>query len=166
IPLWCISVGAVQGGQAIFGAVAVPPQNEIYWAASGEGAWCDRGGEVVRLEVPDGPELMQEDLIACNTTVERVVDITTVPCRLRNLGSLAYHKVALARGSLRASIAHWHKLYDIAGGMCLCQEAGCVARYLNGKEWVADVSSFKETMPLLVAPPQTMDELLEKLVML
>lgn len=166
LPLWCVSIGAVHQGRPIFGAVAVPPQDELYWAATGHGAWCDKGGQTVRLQALDSGELMQEDLIACNTTVDRVVDFNRVPCRLRNLGSLAYHLTALARGSLRASVAHWHKLYDIAGGMCLCEEAGYVARYLNGQEWLAEVNAPREVVPLVVASPQTMEILLEKLVVL
>lgn len=163
IPLWCVSVGLVHHGRSILGVVAVPPQDEVYWATDGQGAWCDRGDDVVRLQVPDRAELMQEDLIACNTTVERVADFRRVPCRLRNFGSLAYHMVAMARGSLAASMAHFHKLYDIAGGMCLCHEAGCTSRYLNGSEWTADVEAARETVPLVVAPPGTVRYLMDNL---
>ena len=163
VPLWCVSVGLVQRGQAIFGVVAVPPQDEVYWASSGQGAWRHKDGQTVQLHTSDRVELMQEDLIACNTTVEKVLDFTNVPCRLRNFGSLAYHLVALARGSLCASLAHWHKLYDIAGGMCLCAESGCEARYIDGRAWTAEVSSSGSSVPLLVAPPKTLAILLERL---
>jgi myo-inositol-1(or 4)-monophosphatase len=171
LPLWCISVGAVHQGRAIFGVIAVPPQDEIYWAAEGAGAWWQAHASQpeppppLRLHVFDTDSLMQEDLIACNTTLERAVDFKGVPCRLRNLGSLAYHLVALSRNSLIASMARQHKLYDIAAGMCLCFEAGCVAHHLDGSGWTADVTALKETRPLLVAPPGAMKILLEKLTL-
>ncbi len=171
IPLWCISVGLVHQGRAIFGCIAVPPQNEILWAAEGAGAWLQLDAALpqpppaVRLRAFDAPALMQEDLIACNTTAERAVDFRAVPCRLRNLGSLTYHLVALSRGALCCSLSRQHKLYDIAAGICLCQEAGCVTRYLDGSEWRAEVVAPKDPAPLLVAPPQIMAILLDKLAL-
>ncbi len=166
LPLWCISVGAVYQGEAIFGCIAVPPQNEMLWAATGHGAWLQLESSTqspppaIQLRVFDSETLMQEDLIACNTTVESAVNFAGVPCRLRNLGTLAYHLVALARGSLVASIARQHQLYDIAGGVCICEEAGCIARYLDGTAWQAEVVSKREMRPLIVAPPQIMAQLL------
>lgn len=163
IPLWCISVGAVWRGQPVFGIIAVPEIDQLVWAAQGMGAWEVRGGEARPLRVIDALPLHQEDLIASNTTVERVIDFSNVPCRLRNFGALAYHLVALGRGSVIAIIAHYHKLYDVAAGLCICTEAGCAIRYLNGNNWEAVVSTRSETQPLLCAPPQVLDELLRKL---
>ncbi len=163
LPLWCISVGLVWRGRAILGVVAVPPQGEILWGVTGQGAWLERDGQVRGLHVSDQSTLIQEDLIACNTSVEEVVEFSSVPCRLRNLGSLAYHLTLMARGTVCASLAHYHKIYDIAGGICLCEEAGCVAYYLDGKPWVADVTAGKQLVPLQVAPPQVTKVLLERL---
>jgi len=169
IPLWCISVGLVHRGAAIFGVLAVPPQNEILWAERGGGAWLQTNAIVGEMPAPqrlrafDSDSLMQEDLIACNTTAQNAVNWDGVPCRARNLGSLAYHLAAMARGSLAAALSRQHKLYDIAAGICLCEEAGCIARYLDGREWLAEVVAPKEPMPLLVAPPKIMATLLDKL---
>ncbi|HEX8833275.1 MAG TPA: inositol monophosphatase [Abditibacteriaceae bacterium] len=168
IPLWCISVGAVHRGKAIFGIIAVPPQDEILWGAEGAGAWLQKGianpdAPALRLRTFDSPVVTQEDLLACNTTAERGINFDGVPCRLRNLGSLTYHLVALSRGMLAGSLAQGHKLYDIAAGVCICLEAGCVARYLNGDTWQANVVAARETMPVILAPPQTMDTLLDNL---
>jgi myo-inositol-1(or 4)-monophosphatase len=169
IPLWCISVGAVHQGRAIFGCIAVPPQGEILWAAQGHGAWLhvETGATQappLRLNAFDSDQIMQEDLIACNTTAEEAVNFKGVPCRLRNLGSLAYHLVSMSRGALCCSLSHHHKLYDIAAGICICQEAGCIARYLDGGEWTAQVAGPRDTIPLLVAPPKIMANLLANLV--
>ena len=163
IPLWVNSVGAVHQGRPVFGMIAVPEQNEILWAAEGAGAWHIKGGQTKRLRVRDSLPLEQEDLIACNTTVERVLDFSQVPCRLRNFGALAYHLAALSRGSLVANIAHYHKLYDVAAGLCICFEAGCEAKYLDGSTWRAVVSSESEKQPMFCAPPHVLGELLSRL---
>ena len=163
LPLWTISLGAVHNGKPIFGVVAVPPLNETYWAATGQGAWCESDGVVTQLRATDRATLMHEDLIAANTEAERAVDFGEVATGMRNFGSVAYHLVLVARGSLCATITRWHKLYDIAGGMMLCFEAGCETAYLDGTPWVADVTAPRVTTPLLIAPPQTLKFLCENL---
>jgi myo-inositol-1(or 4)-monophosphatase len=190
IPLWCISVGLVYRGRAIFGAIAVPPQNELYWAKSGDGAWLEVLDESqktrastpeaavaegqagvqsapvssgTRLQVFDSNALQQEDLIVCNTTAERAVNWDKVPCRLRNLGTLAYHLASVARGSMVGALSHYYGIYDIAAGICICEEAGCVARYLDGSPWIAQVEKSRGPRPLLVAPPVIAETLLDNL---
>ncbi len=110
--------------------------------------------------LPIESRLTQEDLLATNSTV-RSINLRNVPCRNRNLGSLTYHLVAASRGSILASLSQWHKLYDVAGGLCLSAEAGCEARYLDGSLWQANVTSQAETRALLVAPPKAMQQMLE-----
>lgn len=163
IPTWCISIGAVAGGVPIFGILMVPELNETLWAARGNGAWHLKNGLKTQLQITDSVPLAQEDPIAANTTVERILDFSDVPCRLRNFGSLAYHLGLLAQGCLVANIAHFHKLYDVAAGLCLCFEAGCEARYLDGTPWRAVVTPGTETLPMLCAAPQTLQFLLDNL---
>lgn len=166
IPLWCVSVGLVHKGRSILGAVAVPTQGELYWGVEGGGAWLqglDAGSEIHRLQTPDRVAVVQEDLIAYNTTVEKKVDFSAIDYCARNFGSVAYHMLALARGSLVAAIATSHKIYDIAGGMAICREAGCEACYLDGTPWSAEVTMNKSRTPLLVAPPNVLKLLLEGL---
>jgi myo-inositol-1(or 4)-monophosphatase len=160
IPLWCISIGLVANDEVVFGMIAVPEIGEILWAAQGQGAYRIYDGKTVRLNVADRLPLQQEDLIVCNTTVERVLDFSFVPCRLRNFGALAYHLTVLGRGSAVAIIAHYHKIYDVAAGLCICFEAGCVARYHDGSSWKAIVGGQTEKHPLFCAPPAVMGELL------
>jgi len=69
----------------------------------------------------------------------------------------------LAQGGIVANVAHYHKLYDVAAGLCLCFEAGCEARYLDGRQWQAVVSTKSETTPMICAAPQTLDYLLQNL---
>ena len=167
LPLWCISIGLVHRGRVVLGVVATPPQGELVWAATGHGAFAGRLDDAsiaLPLRARDPQTLIQEDLIACNTSVEEAVDFVGVPCRLRNLGSLAYHLSLLARGTLCASLAHYHKIYDVAGGVCVCIEAGCEARNFDGTLWIADVAR-RDATPLLVAPAGAMQVLLNRLTL-
>ena len=163
IPLWCVSIGAVRNGVPIFGVIAVPPMGEVYWAAQGQGAWREHAGKVQQIRATDRTALSQEDLLATNTTVDNRIDLKKIPCRHRNLGSLTYHLVATARGSLLASLSQFHKLHDVAAGVCLCQEAGCVAHTLDGAPWQAHVTTRSERAPLLVAPPKATNLLMDAL---
>ena len=165
LPIWTVSIGAVHKGQAICGVVAAPVLREVSWAAQGQGAWREAEGQIMQIRARDREALMHEDIIAFNTEVESAVDFSQVPGCMRNFGSVAYHLALLARGSLCASMARRHKLYDVAGGMAICQEAGCVARYLDGRPWEADLTAPKEGVPLLVAPPGT-SEILDTLLVL
>jgi len=170
LPLWCVSVGAVHRGRAIWGGIAVPLQNELFSALQGGGAWLepmlqqrDGSEQPLRLRVTDPDVLEQEHMIGANTTADRAVDFREIPCRLRNLGSLAYHLTATARGALVGALSRQHALYDIAAGVCLCLEAGCGARHMDGSPWTADVVAQRKPMPLIVAPPRVLDELVNKL---
>ena len=159
LPIWTISVGAVFEGKAICGVVAAPVLNEILWASSGQGAWREFNGEVSRIHAQSRDALTHEDILAYNTEVESAIDFSRVPGCMRNFGSVAYHLTLLARGALCASLARRHRLYDVAGGMAICQEAGCAAKYMDGREWIADLTAPKEAIPLLVATPETMQML-------
>ena len=155
LPIWTISVGAVFDGKAICGVVAAPVLNEVSWASTGQGAWREYKGEVSRIYAQNRNSLTHEDILAYNTEVESAIDFSRVPGCMRNFGSVAYHLTLQARGALCASLARRHRLYDVAGGMAICQEAGCDAQYLDGRPWIADLTAPKEAVPLLVATPQT-----------
>ena len=160
VPLWCVSIGLVHQGRAILGVVSVPPQNEMLWASENQGAfWQPGADEAIALHARDPQVLIQEDLLACNTSVEEAIDFAGVPCRLRNFGTLAYHLTLLARGVICGSLAMWHQVYDVAAGICLCQEAGCTAQYLDGRAWTAEKTRRAERIPLVVAAPNTLQVL-------
>jgi fructose-1,6-bisphosphatase/inositol monophosphatase family enzyme len=159
LPIWTISVGAVFEGKAICGVVAAPVLNEVSWASQGQGAWREYNGEVSRISVQSRGSRTHEDILAYNTEVESAIDFSRVPGCMRNFGSVAYHLTLLARGALCAALARRHRLYDVAGGMAICQEAGGHAQYLDGRPWIADLTAPKEAIPLLVAAPRTIEML-------
>jgi len=159
LPIWTISVGAVFEGKAICGVVAAPVLGEVSWASQGQGAWREYNGEVSRIHAQSRDSLTHEDILAYNTEVESAIDFSRVPGCMRNFGSVAYHLTLQARGALCAALARRHRLYDVAGGMAICLEAGCAAQYMDGREWTADLTAPKEAIPLLVATPKSIEML-------
>lgn len=158
LPLWTISIGAVHQGEVLCGAVSAPVLDEITWAANGQGAWYQLGdGEKLRLEKQDRDSLINEDILAFNTEVGYAVDFSRAPGCMRNFGSVAYHFALLGRSAVAATLARRHNLYDVAGGMAICKEVGCVAQHLDGRPWEADLTASREAIPLLVAPPKTFE---------
>jgi fructose-1,6-bisphosphatase/inositol monophosphatase family enzyme len=156
LPVWCVSVGAVQDGEPLLGVVAVPPLNEIYWAVPGQGAWRKNAEGTTQLHATGTTELMHEDVVMCNTEADQPMNWSNVTASMRNFGTVAYHLVMAAGGSACAALARCHKLYDVAGGMAICREAGCAEKLLDGRQWKAEPHSGTEYTPLLVAPPNTL----------
>lgn len=155
LPVWCVSVGAVKDGQPLLGVVAVPPLHEIYWAVPGQGAWRKNAEGTARLQAVDTETLMHEDVVMCNTEADQPMDWSNVTASMRNFGTVAYHLVMTASGQACAALARGHKLYDVAGGIPICREAGCVEKLLDGRAWKAEPHSGTEYTPLLIAKPGT-----------
>lgn len=156
LPVWCVSVGAVKDGQPLLGVVAVPPLNELYWAVPGQGAWRIDSTGIAQVQAVEVGEMMHEDVVMCNTEADQAMDWSKVTAGMRNFGTVAYHLVCAANGSACAALARSHKLYDVAGGMLICREAGCQEKLLDGRIWKAEPHSGTEHTPLLIAKPDTL----------
>src|SRR5438552_10586133 len=63
LPHWCVSVGLLDEGVPLLGAVYLPRLDELFWAVKGEGAYCNG----VRLKAEDRDELHVEDTL-CMTS--------------------------------------------------------------------------------------------------
>lgn len=47
VPLWAVSVAALEDGEPVAGAIHLPVTGELFGAARGHGAWLERGSAVV-----------------------------------------------------------------------------------------------------------------------
>lgn len=125
-----ISVGAVEHGQAVFGAVLDPYHGELYHAVRGQGAWCgDR-----RLHVSETP--FDNAIICLGTSPydSALVDVTARcaaavmrQCAdLRRTGSAALDLCDVAAGRCEGAF-EWHlQPWDYCAGSLLVEEAGGV----------------------------------------
>jgi len=120
LPLWAISIGLIADGEPVLGVIAIPPLNELYWAARGQGAWL---GEA-RLQALDAASIHNQDNICLGTNATRAVDTRTFPGRIRDLGSACCEQVFVAANRLQACTFLGEAAHDIAAGVVISSEAG------------------------------------------
>lgn len=159
LPLWAISVGLLDAGVPVLGAIVIPPLGETYWAVKGQGAWRD--GE--RLGVVDADGFHVQDNVCLGTNAMRTVDPRTMPGRLRDLGSACCEQVFVAAGRLQATVFLGEQAHDIAAGVVISTEAGCaVGTVQDGRIDPADfVAQTPVPVPTFVASPRRLDALLK-----
>jgi len=114
MPHWCVSVGLVDNGIPMLGAIYLPVLDELFWAVRGEGAFCNG----TRLQARDRDDLEIEDTL----------------CMTSNSLKTLTAEANTARGSLCATVGLHEGIVDIAAALCLCLEAGCQFRYLRGPQ--------------------------------
>jgi myo-inositol-1(or 4)-monophosphatase len=149
---WCVSIGLVEGGEALGGAVYLPLTKEMYWAKPGEGAYCNG----VRLRATDRTAVGGEDTVGFTSSATKTLNVEALKGRVRCLGSIAVEFVYTAHGRLCSHVGCHEGINDLAASLCIVQEAGCVVQYLDGAPFSVDemVRAGKTRGHFVVAPPQ------------
>ena len=160
LPLWAISIGLIENGQPVLGVIAIPPLAELYWAVKGQGAWQD--GK--QLQARDAESIHDQDNICLATSAMRAIDTRSFPGRIRDLGSACCEQVFVAANRLQACTFLGEGAHDIAAGVVISSEAGCVFGTLGG-ERLDPAEMVRRTpisTPTFVAPPRRL-QVLERL---
>ena len=124
---WCISISFIVGGDRRLGAIYDPSLDELFWAAKGEGAWCDD----VRLCV--SPRDRIDRALICAGYVARH-DLEThlalkrrlheAGAAVKDMGAGALMLAHVAAGRYDAFVEpHMHP-WDASAGLLLVEEAG------------------------------------------
>jgi fructose-1,6-bisphosphatase/inositol monophosphatase family enzyme len=151
LPLWAISIGLIENGVPVLGVIAIPPLAELYWAVKGQGAWMD--GKP--LQARDSASIHSQDNICLGTNAMRAIDTRTFPGRIRDLGSACCEQVFVAANRLQACTFLGEAAHDIAAGVVISSEAGCLLGTLGG-ERLDPAELVRRTpiaTPTFVAPP-------------
>lgn len=135
LPAFSVSVALEHCGQVQAGVVYDPIANECYSAVRGEGAFLN--GE--RISVSACDSLRTALVVASLSTgvsrdspeIDRFLNVLVECQALRRLGSAALNLAYLAAGRLDAYWATSVKVWDVAAGVLLVQEAG---GFLTGVE--------------------------------
>ncbi len=161
LPLWAISIGLIASGEPVLGVIAVPPLGELYWAVKGQGAWLD--GQP--LHARDSETIHSQDNICLGTNAMRAIDTRTFPGRIRDLGSACCEQVFVAANRLQACTFLGEAAHDIAAGVVISSEAGCLFGTLGGERLnpAEMVRRTPITTPTFVAPPRRL-QALERMV--
>lgn len=128
IPLHCVSVGVLQDGEPVVGVIYEPQRNELFYAASGRGAW--RNDE--RIHTGNNAELglamigLEWSRSRANreATMASFVKLLPHVYSVRSLGSAALALAYVACGRLDMYFNVGLHAWDVVAGAVLLQEAG------------------------------------------
>lgn len=150
LPIWGVSLGLLHWGRPWLGVLYFPHLGEMYRAGP-EGAFC---GEERLSSAPFEDPLAKEASLCMPSGVHRRYHLDFAG-KLRILGSTAYHLAMVAKGAVAASVISWVWLWDLAGGLALCQQTGRDVLHLDGSPF--DLAALQDgsrlPSPLLVADP-------------
>lgn len=155
LPSFSVSIGLLQDGEPLVGVVHDPFLAETFSAIRGEGTWKN-GAQIQKSRTtsldrsllvssfppkvrPDEPELLR-----FNRVVQRA--------SMRRLGSAALNLCYVACGRLDGYWASTLNIWDIAAGMLIADEAGCVIQNFQGDRFrIGDAEFCVTATPELAA---------------
>lgn len=128
VPVYCVSIGLWWAGKAIVGVILDPRQNELFSAASGQGAFLN--GQPIRVSsvstVADAmlstgfPANYQKQL----RNLDAWAKLTGKAQSLRRNGSTALSMAYVAAGRFDGYWAYDNYPWDVVAGAALIEEAG------------------------------------------
>ena len=138
LPYWCVSVALAHEGTPVLGVVDAPVLARRYTAVRGEGAWLvDRTVSCGRDEQRRRPQRLQVRApvdwrdrafrhlpVMLTTATARHARSAGLALNPRVMGSTALDLAVVAEGVAVAAIAMTPKVWDIAAGVLLVEEAG------------------------------------------
>ncbi len=116
---WGVLITYLEAGHPVMTAMFFPQLDELYTAYRGQGAALN--GQPIQVE-PLNPQKRTTFFSCCSRTHKNYR--VSVPYKSRILGSAAYSLCAVGRGIALVSFEATPKIWDIAGGWLLVQEAG------------------------------------------
>jgi len=129
LPLWGTSIARLVNGAPQAAVLYFPMINELYSAELRKGAYLNDHQLHVRSRLDDLPITF---FACCSRTFRRYQ--VNVPYKTRILGSAVYSLCSVARGIAILGFEATPKIWDIAGGWLLVEEAGGIMRTLDDSE--------------------------------
>lgn len=129
---YCVSIGCVENGVPIVGALHDPSHERLYFAERGHGAWMSEGsGEARRLAVSPVASL-DKATVECGWSLRRpqadyldmVKRVLDAGCSFRRSGSGALGLADVAAGRVEGYCELHINSWDCAAGLLLVSEAG------------------------------------------
>ena len=139
-PRYCVSIGYLERGVPVLGAIYDPSLDWLYSAARGEGAWRD--GE--RMAVSPVAE-MSAATVECGWSTRRTADdylallarVLHAGAAIRRAGSGALGLADVAAGRVEGYCELHINAWDCAAGIVLVQEAGGFANAFFSGDGIA-----------------------------
>jgi len=130
LPIFSVSIALLHKGNPIIGVIYDPNQNRMYWGAKDEGAYLDEH----RIQVSSRAHIESISLFGAATDIIETLPIyLTKVGKVRSLGSAAIHLSNVAAGYFDGCLDVNTKLWDVAAGALILQEAGGTFTDHSGK---------------------------------
>lgn len=142
LPIYCVSVGLLDGDEVVAGVVHDPSRDECFSAYKGGGAYCNDKP----MHVSDAPAL-KDGLIATGFPyydfglTQQYLQVLGAFMQtshgIRRLGSAALDLAYVAAGRVEGFFEYNLNAWDVAGGSILVQEAGGkLSKFLEEGDYV------------------------------
>jgi myo-inositol-1(or 4)-monophosphatase len=146
---WGVSIARCDHAGPDVGVLYFPALAEMYVASRGAGATLNE--HTIHVRVPSASRPI--GMLACCARTPRFYHVN-LPVKVRVYGSAAYTLVCVARGSAAIGMETRPKLWDLAAGWCVVEEAGGVIETIDGSTpfpLVADRGYSDRSFPVLAA---------------
>jgi myo-inositol-1(or 4)-monophosphatase len=124
LPYWCVSVALLRAGRPVLALVDAPVLDRRYRAVAGQGAWLGTRRLAVRPTVDWRDGRNGHVPVMLTTATVRRARAAGLRLNPRVMGSTALDLAVVAEGVAAASIAIRPKVWDVAAGWLLVEEAG------------------------------------------
>lgn len=124
---YCVSIGYLEHGQPLLGALHDPSHDRLYWAGRGQGAWMDGRRLAVSPVAELGAATVECGWSTRRSTADYLAMVTRVMqagCAMRRAGSGALGLADVAAGRHEAYCELHINAWDCAAGVLLVREAG------------------------------------------
>jgi myo-inositol-1(or 4)-monophosphatase len=138
LPAFAVTIALQKAGETILGVVFDPLAKEFYHAVKGEGAFLN-GQRLQTSGCTSAEQAMVAVSFAANVPrgsieIARFVEALHACQSVRRLGSAALNLAYVSAGRLDSYWASSVKIWDVAAGLLLVQEAGGVVVRIDGGE--------------------------------
>ncbi len=138
-PAYAVSIAAAVDGVLQVGVVHHVPQDQVFWAARGAGAWCgDQRLQVSPITSPGhaliGTGFPFKDLTRLEEYQHQFARVAARTTGIRRAGSAAIDLADVAAGRFEGFWEQQLSAWDVAAGTLLIREAGGVVTNHEGRE--------------------------------
>ena len=162
MPQFSVSIGAMQHGHPLVGVIFHPATNTFYTARkNGQSQENEQPIQAHNQPLTEYANIGLDSHFG-DTVPDWICHIMT-QFRYRNLGTTALHLSYVAKGGYAAMIACMPKLWDIAAGALIAQNAGALVTDWQGNPvWPQDLAAYQgQALPVVVGAPQAHREIIE-----
>ncbi|MEN8895410.1 MAG: inositol monophosphatase family protein [Yoonia sp.] len=136
LPHWAVSIALEHKGQIVAGVVYDPVKDEMFWAEKGGGAWLNESRirssarhRLIESIFSTGlPFAGRADLPETLQDLARLLPATS---GVRRFGAASLDLTYVAAGRYEGFWERNLKIWDIAAGLIIAREAGCIVEPLN-----------------------------------